>query len=246
MSMTRIRQSALVAVTLMALVAAAGCSSAAGQGGDDTALQADRASGAGTEGQAPGSPGAAPEGGGPGAPGAPEAPGPGGPDENARAPGSPITIPAFTQIGGQPVEKVRKEIEAAIREACTPQHDLCVTTVVEAVADPGERPDAHACFGGTEPPTAPSPTAPSPTDPTDPAEIRFELDRGSVLTILSVLPDCGDDEYESSSSSTESSETTQSSSDSTETSESSQAPPSSDTETSETVQSDAGPPPSTS
>jgi hypothetical protein len=91
--MTRIRQSALVAVTLMALVAAAGCSGAAGQGGDDTALQADRASGA------------APEGRGPGAPGAPGAPGPGGPDENARAPGSPITIPAFTQIGGQPVEK---------------------------------------------------------------------------------------------------------------------------------------------
>ena len=61
----RIRQSALVVVTLMTLVAAAGCSGAAGQGGDDAALQADRASGAGTDGQASGSPGAAPEGGDP-------------------------------------------------------------------------------------------------------------------------------------------------------------------------------------
>jgi hypothetical protein len=222
----RIRQSALVVVTLMTLVAAAGCSGAAGQGGDDTALQADRASGA------------APEGRGPGAPGAPGAPGPGGPDENARAPGSPITIPAFTQIGGQPVEKVRREIEAAIREACTPRHDLCVTTVVE----PGNKgAGVDDCFGGTEPRTAPY-----PDDPREPTELRFELDRGSVLTILSILPDCGDDEYESSSSSTESSETSESSSSSTDTSDTSQAPPSSDTETSETVQSDAVPPPSTS
>jgi hypothetical protein len=222
MSMTRIRQAALVAFTLLALVAAAGCTGAAGQGGDDTALQADRASGA------------APEGGGPRAPGAPGAPGPGGPDENARAPGSPITIPAFTQIGGQPVEKVRREIEAAIRQACTPRHDLCVTTLVEAVEDEDKRADAHACFGGTRPPTDGSDGRP------------VELNRGSVLRILSILPDCGDDEDESSSSSTESSETSESSSSSTDTSDTSQAPPSSDTETSETVQSDAGPPPSTS
>jgi hypothetical protein len=228
MSMTRIRQSALVAVTLMALVAAAGCSGAAGQGGDDTALQADRASGA------------APEGRGPGAPGAPGAPGPGGPDENARAPGSPITIPAFTQIGGQPVEKVRKEIEDAIREACTPRHDLCVTTVVEPA---NEGAGVDDCFGGTRPRTDGQGVAPDAN-----GEVHVRLARGSVLTILSILPDCGDDEYESSSSSTESSETSESSSSSssTDTSDTSQAPPSSDTETSETVQSDAGPPPSTS
>jgi hypothetical protein len=208
----RIRQSALVVVTLTTLAVAAGCSGAAGQGGDDTALQADRASGA------------APEGGGPGAPGAPGAPGPGDPDENARAPGSPITIPAFTQIGGQPVEKVRREIEAAIREACTPRHDLCVTTVVE----PGnEGAGVDDCFGGTRPQTDGQDVAPDAN-----GEVRVRLDRGLVLTILSILPDCGDDEYESSSSSTESSET-------------SQAPAGSDTETSETSES-AGPPPSTS
>jgi hypothetical protein len=219
MSMTRIRQAALVAFTLLALVAAAGCTGAAGQGGDDTALQADRASGA------------APEGGGPRAPGRQGRP---GPAARTRTRGPPITIPAFTQIGGQPVEKVRREIEAAIRQACTPRHDLCVTTLVEAVEDEDKRADAHACFGGTRPPTDGSDGRP------------VELNRGSVLRILSILPDCGDDEDESSSSSTESSETSESSSSSTDTSDTSQAPPSSDTETSETSQSDAGPPPSTS
>jgi hypothetical protein len=229
----RIRQSALVAVALLTLVAAAGCSGAAGQDGDDTALQADRARSGGQAsgrpggaGQAPGSPGAD---GAPRAPGAPGAPGPGGPDENAQAPGSPITIPPFQQIGGQPVDKVRLEIEEAIRKACTPRHDLCVKTVLS----PATGSKAHLCFGGTEPHTYPD---------------SAELDRGEVLTIKSIEGACELPETngESSSSSIESSETTQSSSDSTETSESSQAPPFSDTETSETSQSAAVPPPSTS
>jgi hypothetical protein len=127
--------------------------------------------------------------------GAPGQPGPGGPDENAGAPGSPITIPAFTQIGGQPVDKVRPEIEAAIRAACTPRHNLCVTTVVEA----RNGKDLHACFGGTNP----------PTDGGRDRKPVVQLDRDSVLTIYSDSPDRGESEEESSSS-TESSETTQS------------------------------------
>jgi hypothetical protein len=202
MSNMRMRQSAVAAFTLLALVAAAGCGGGAGQ---DTALRADR------------TPGAAPDEATPGAPGAPGQPGPGGPDENAAAPGSPITIPAFTQIGGQPVDKVRPEIEAAIREACTPRHNLCVTTVVEA----RHGKDLHACFGGTKPPTDGGPGQ----------KPVVRLARGSVLTIYSDSPDCGDPDEESSSS-TESSETTQSSS--------------GDTESSDTTQSSsgAGPPPS--
>jgi hypothetical protein len=112
-----------------------------------------------------------------------------------------------------------------------------VTTVVE----PGnEGAGVDDCFGGTRPRTDGQDVAPDAN-----GEVRVRLDRGFVLTILSILPDCGDDEYESSSS-TESSETSESSSSSTDTSDTSQAPPSSDTETSETSQSDAGPPPSTS
>lgn len=165
-------------------------------------------------------------------------PGPGGPDGNARALGSPITIPAFSQIGGQPADKVRAEIEAAIRKACTPNHDLCVQTEVMVVPDENKVADAHACFGGTNPPTKPPPGKADD-------EVRIPLERDSVLTIYSVLPDCGDSESESSSSSTESSETTESSSSSsTETTESTQAPPSSDTGSSGATGSDAGPPPS--
>lgn len=215
----RMRQSAVAAFTLLALVAAAGCGGGAGQGADDTALQADRTPGAAPDEATPGAPGA---------PGAPGQPGPGGPDENAAAPGSPITIPAFTQIGGQPVDKVRPEIEAAIRKACTPRHNLCVTTVVEA----RHGKDLHACFGGTNPPTDGGPGQ----------KPVVQLDRGSLLTIYSDSPDCGDPDEESSSS-TESSETTQSSSGDTESSDTTQSS-SGDTETSDTTQPDAGPPPS--
>jgi hypothetical protein len=224
----RMRQSALVAVTLMVLVAG-GCSGPADQGGDDTALQADRAPGPpgapGSPGAA-GSPGAGGSRGAPGAPGAAGSPGPGGPDENAQAPGSPITIPAFTQIHGQPVDKVRPEIEAAIREACTPRHDLCVKTEVKPLGDGA---GAHDCFGGTEPSTN---------------KEGAQLNRGSVLMIYSVLPDCGDSEEESSSSSTESSDTTRSTS-GTESSGTTQSS-SASTESPETTQSDAGAPPSSS
>jgi hypothetical protein len=140
--MSRMRRSALLAVALLVLVVAAGCGGPADQGGQDTAVQAGRAPGVGPEEQAPGTPGAAPEGEAPGsagAPGAPGVPGPGGPDEETQAPESPITIPPFQQIGGQPVDDVRQQIETAIREACTPRHDLCVTTVVSRVTAPTPR-----------------------------------------------------------------------------------------------------------
>jgi hypothetical protein len=157
-------------------------------------------------GQAPGTPGEAPEGEAPesaGGPGAPGLPGPGSPDEEARAPESPITIPPFQQIGGQPVDDVRQQIEAAIREACTPRHNLCVTTVVE----PRNGAGAHACFGGTNPPTHPD---------------SAQLDRGAVLTIYSEPGGCGvpDPTSEPPPSSD------------TEPSEDSQPPPSNDTEAS--------------
>lgn len=179
--MSRMRRSALLAVALLVLVVAAGCGGPADQGGQDTAVQAGRAPGVGPEEQAPGTPGAAPEEQAPGtpgaapegeapgsagAPGAPGVPGPGGPDEETQAPESPITIPPFQQIGGQPVDDVRQQIEAAIREACTPRHDLCVTTVVS----PRDGADAHACFGGTNPSTHPN---------------SAKVNRGAVLTIYS-------------------------------------------------------------
>ena len=126
-----------------------------------------------SSGAAPGTPGEPPEGEAPGSAGGHGAPGlPGGPDEEATAPESPITIPPFQQIGGQPVDDVRQQIEAAIREACTPRHDLCVTTVVE----PRNGADAHACFGGTNPSTHPD---------------SAQLNRGAVLTIYSEPGGCG-------------------------------------------------------
>ncbi len=64
---------------------------------EDTAVQAGRAPGADPEEDASGAPG--------GARGARTR----GPDEHAEAPGSPIIIPTFQQIGGQPVDKVRAE-----------------------------------------------------------------------------------------------------------------------------------------
>jgi hypothetical protein len=163
------------------------------------------------EGQAPGSPGGAPEGeapGSPGGPGAPGLPGPGGPEEESRAPESPITIPPFQQIGGQPVDDVRQQIEAAIREACTPRHDLCVTTVVE----PRNGADAHACFGGTSPSTHPG---------------SAKLDRGAVLTIYSEPGGCGVPDQPPPSGDPEPTEDSQPPSSDTEPSEASQPPSSS-------------------
>ena len=124
--------------------------------------------------QAPGTPaggssrGAPGSAGAPGSPGASGLPGSGSPDEQTRAPSSPITIPEFQQIGGQPVDDVRQQIEAKIREACTPDHDLCVTTKVKP-------PNGEGLFCGTDPPTFPGPA---------------EVPRGSVLTIYSAPEVC--------------------------------------------------------
>ena len=137
---------------------------------------------------APGAPGAP---GGPGgeapeageAPGAPGVPGP-GPEEETKAPESPILIPPFQQIGGLPADDVRQEIEAAIREACTPSHDLCVTVVMDPSAVGTDK-----CFGGTKPDT-------NPEDNT-----KISLPRGSVLTILVLERECGSEEQTPPSSS---------------------------------------------
>jgi hypothetical protein len=206
MSIRGMGRSACLAVALLVLSVAAGCGGPTGQGEEDAALQAQQSQ------QAPGAPG----------PGAPEESGgspgaPGGPDDEARAPGSPITVPPFQQIGGQPVDKVRQEIEDAIRQACTPRHDLCVTTVVKP-RQPGG--GLHECFGGTDPPTFPD---------------SARLDRGAVLTVYSEPGACEPSEpaEESSSSSTTGS------------SDTGQAPPSSGTESSGADQpDDAQPPPS--
>jgi hypothetical protein len=227
------RQSTRIAFVILIVVVVAGCGGPDAQGQQDTtaagqalgtnpAAQApDTSEGApregesnsaegAVEGEAPGTPGGAPEGEAPGpagGPGAPGLPGPGSPDEEARAPESPITIPPFQQIGGQPVDDVRQQIEAAIREACTPRHDLCVTTVVT----PRKGADAHACFGGTSPSTHPD---------------SAQLDRGAVLTIYSEPGGCGvpDPSTEPPPSSD------------TDPTEDSQPPPSSDTEPSEASQ----------
>lgn len=233
MSMSMMRQSTRLALALLIVVVVAGCAGPADQG-QDTAAQGSPAPGADPqaqapdtpgeapgekapdtpgadpEGRAPGTPGGAPEEEAPGSaggPGAPGLPGPVSPDEEARAPESPITIPPFQQIGGQPVDDVRQQIEAAIREACTPRHDLCVTTVVT----PRKGADAHACFGGTSPSTHPN---------------SAKLDRGAVLTIYSEPGGCGapDPSSEPPPSSV------------TERTEDSQPPPSSEPEPSEASQ----------
>ena len=196
--MSIMRQSTRLAVAILIIVVMAGCRAPDAQGEQDTTaadpaagmnpeVQAPDTSegtpeegepntaGAAPKGEAPGTPGGAPAGEAPGSsggPGAPGLPGPGSPDEAARAPESPITIPPFQQIGGQPVDDVRQQIEAAIREACTPHHDLCVATVVT----PRNGADAHACFGGTSPSTHPD---------------SAQLDRGTVLTIYSEPGGCG-------------------------------------------------------
>jgi hypothetical protein len=236
MLMSMMRQSTRLAVALLIVVVVAGCAGPADQGQEDTAAQAGTAPGADPEAQAPDTPGETPEGHAPGTPGAasegeapgsaggpgaPGLPGPGGPDEEARAPESPITIPPFQQIGGQPVDDVRQQIEAEIRKACTPRHDLCVTTVVK----PRKGAGAHACFGGTHPSTHPN---------------SAQLDRGAVLTIYSEPGGCGAPDPSSEpppSSVTEPTEDSQPpASSEPEPSEASQPPPSSNSEPSEASQ----------
>jgi hypothetical protein len=166
-----------VLVALVLCVSVLGCAGTGERGGaDDAGLRSDREAGAPDadpgrqSGGAPGAPDANLEqqsGGVPGAPGSP-----GGQGNGAQAIGAPIKMPAFTQIGGQPVDQVRPQIEDAIRAACTPRHDLCVTTVVK----PREGADAHACFAGTDPPTK---------------EAGTELARDTLLTIYSAPGGCG-------------------------------------------------------
>ena len=227
--MSMMRQPTRLAVAILIVVVMAGCKGPDAQGQQDTTA-AGPAAGTNPEAEAPdtsegapsegdsntaGTPGGGPKGEAPGSaggPGAPGLPGPGSPDEEARAPESPITIPPFQQIGGQPVDDVRQQIEAAIREACTPRHDLCVTTVVT----PRKGADAHACFGGTSPATHPD---------------SAQLDRGAVLTVYSEPGGCGapDPSTEPPPSSD------------TEPTEDSQPPPSSDTEPSEAGQPPSSP-----
>jgi hypothetical protein len=114
-------------------------------------------------GGAPGSPG----GGGagrrpeaaPGAPGAPGAPAdPGG----QSAPGAPITIPAFTIRQGEPLERLRAEIESAIVTACGGA--TCLDVGVEE-RDGNFHP---SCFVETDPRT----------------DTAIEVERGSRFVIV--------------------------------------------------------------
>jgi hypothetical protein len=89
-------------------------------------------------GGAPGAPGGDPD---PGPGNAPGAPGPPDPkEEEPGAVGAPLKIPALVQSEGQPLDKIRAELESSIRSVCggTP----CVDTVVRQT-----EPDRHpSCF----------------------------------------------------------------------------------------------------
>ena len=163
-----------IVVALVLCVSVLGCAGTGEPGGaEDAAYGEAGAPGGDPEQQSGGAPGAPDanleqqSGGVPGAPGSP-----GGQGNGAQAVGAPIKMPAFTQIGGQPVDQVRPQIEDAIRAGCTPRHDLCVSTVVKA----REGSDTHACFAGTDPPTK---------------EAGAELARDTVLTIYSAPGGCG-------------------------------------------------------
>jgi hypothetical protein len=164
MSMSVRCQSIRLAVALLLVALVAGCAGPAGSTGEASGVEAAGTPAGGPDKEASGTPA--------GAPGAPVLPGPGNPGEGGRAPESPITIPPFQQIGGQPVDDVRQQIETKIREKCAPRHELCVTTVVV----PRNGGDAHACFGGTKPSTYPG---------------SATLPRGAVLTIYSQPGACG-------------------------------------------------------
>jgi hypothetical protein len=146
-SMSVSRGWARLAVAVLLSLAAFGCTGGGAQGGGESGGTPEEAAARQSD-AAPGAPGANPAGRSGGAPGAPGAPGGNG-GNGAQAIGAPIKMPAFTQIGGQPVDKVKAEIEDAIRSRCEPRHDLCVRTVVKARSGA----DLHACFGGTDPAT---------------------------------------------------------------------------------------------
>jgi hypothetical protein len=99
-------------------------------------------------GGAPGSPGADADRQPKGAPGAPGAAGaPTDPGDEQPAPGAPINIPAFTNWQGEPLEKLRAEIEGAIVSACGGTSCLDITV---------EQRDSNfhpSCSVGTDPPT---------------------------------------------------------------------------------------------
>jgi hypothetical protein len=231
MSMSVRCQSIRLAVALLLVALVAGCAGPAGSTGEASGVEAAGTPAGGADQEASGTPseGADKKASGTpaGAPGAPGLPGPGNPGEGGRAPESPITIPPFQQIGGQPVDDVRQQIEVKIREECAPRHELCVTTVVV----PRNGGDAHACFGGTKPSTYPG---------------SAKLPRGAVLTIYSQPGSCGAPEPGGEPPPSSGTEPTEPSgepppSGDTEPTGDSQPPPSGDTESSE-----AGQPPTSS
>jgi hypothetical protein len=149
-----------------------GSGQAAGQGAGSgsqpgTAANARAGSGPGgapgqQSGGAPGSPGggagrqpkAAP--GAPGAPGAPNDPG------DQSAPGAPINIPAFTIRQGEPLEKLRAEIESAIVSACGG------TTCLDVAVEERDSNFHPSCFVETDPRT----------------DTAIEVERGSRFVIV--------------------------------------------------------------
>jgi hypothetical protein len=190
----RISRYSYFILALVVCVLALGCSS----GGSGSGQGSPGAPG-GNSGQQPG-----------GAVGAPSNQGNG-----AQAIGAPIKLPAFTEIGAGNIDELRAKIEAAIRDACTPDNDLCVTTVVEPRAGSPSHP---TCFVGTKPDTRTEGT---------------EIPRTTVLTIYSgsddsatpcppqgTSPDSSVDQQQSGS--TTSTETTQQSSESTTSTETTQ------------------------
>jgi hypothetical protein len=84
--------------------------------------------------------------------------------------GSPITIPAIVQDQGRPLDTVRAEIEAGIREQCG-DGELCVTLVVEE----GDETCCTKCeFVRTEPPQ------------------QSEVERGTTVVVVSGSLPCSD------------------------------------------------------
>jgi hypothetical protein len=146
-SMSASRGWARLAVAVLLSLAAFGCTGGGAQGGGESGGTPEEAAARQSD-AAPGAPGANPGGRSGGAPGAPGAPG-GNRGNSAQAIGAPIEMPAFTQIGGQPVDKVKADIVAAIKARCKPRGVQCVPTVVKARGGT----DLHACFDGTDPPT---------------------------------------------------------------------------------------------
>lgn len=192
-------------LAMVASVVLLGCTGgAAGQGGAGGPLQEPGAAreGDAAQGGSSGSPGGGEQpsggaGGGGGTPGNQGNQGGGG-----GAVPAPINIPEFQQIGAGNVDRIRGEIEAAIRNDCRPRGELCI--IVKVVP----RGDSHpTCFGGTNPDTRNGGVA------LDPREVKvFTIYSGSNPSATPCEPDPGSGESggsgEESSGSTGSTEST--------------------------------------